>query len=616
VAHWSENAQRLRLQAYRIETLAELCSPSVPGSLGEKILSDGGPLCSDVEPAVYFFWFPAGRTDEIAKQSKDAYTRFADLCGRLHQESVVAVFTTPPDAARLLPFLEKVLHFQLWIAVKIAHESGVSGVHLPDRHAALLVLTRYRGSLRHTKTRIQYTYCPACQRTTKDYGGKKHVYHEYGTLMSDVWRDIECNPHTREGIEPVVERLQDLFGLPPYKTLYLLDLRACMSLQPKPLKVHEPLFDFEWEAKPVPLESCLINDDCLRAMREIPSDSIDFCFADPPYNLRKKYDHWNDDIDSIEYFRWCDEWLSELARVLKPGRTLAVLNIPLWAVRHYQFLGQTLRFQNWIVWEALSFPVRMIMPAHYSILCFSKGAPRPLPGLVSPAEPDYLTPLAENFCLRDSCVRQRRAQRINDRGELSDLWYDIHRLKHNSYRVDHPCQLPPMLMRRLIALFTKPGEVVLDCFNGAGTTTLVAHQMGRRFIGIEISKKYHELTVQRHQQVACGLDPFAKRGEVPSAKNSPVPRLPRQKYVVSKKALQLEVKRIAQILGRLPTREDVQKMGQYPVELYDRYFVSWGEVCAAARTTGMSELPPHLRQTKPAPSHVENIEQFSLTLDE
>jgi site-specific DNA-methyltransferase (adenine-specific) len=61
--------------------------------------------------------------------------------------------------------------------------------------------------------------------------------------------------------------------------------------------------------------------------------------------------------------------------------------------------------------------------------------------------------------------------------------------------------------------------------------------------------------------------------------------------VVKKKALQLEVKRIANELGRLPTREEVQAMSHYQIEYYDRYFISWGDICAAARTTGMSELP-------------------------
>ena len=69
-------------------------------------------------------------------------------------------------------------------------------------------------------------------------------------------------------------------------------------------------------------------------------------------------------------------------------------------------------------------------------------------------------------------------------------------------------------------------------------------------------------------------------------------RLPKQQYEVSKKTLQLDVKRIAQLLGRLPTREDVKLMSKYSIDYFDNYFASWGEVCAAARTTGMTEFHP------------------------
>ncbi len=313
-----------------------------------------------------------------------------------------------------------------------------------------------------------------------------------------------------------------------------------------------------------------------------------------PYNLKKKYDKWNDALESVKYFAWCDKWLSELCRVLKPERTLAVLNIPLWAARYYQYLNSIMNFQAWIVWESLSFPVRMIMPSHYAILCFSKGSPRSLPGL-SPilneikAE-SYIRPLREFYCVRNSCVASR--QRLGtDRTDISDVWYDIHRLKHNSRRVDHPCQLPPDLMRRLFALFTRPHEMILDCFNGAGTSTLVACQMNRRYIGIELSQEYHRIALQRHKQIDLGGDPFGKADIVPTAKNSPVQRLPKQKYEVTKKELQLDVKRIAHELGHLPNRKEVQTNSKFPIEYFDKYFISWGEVCAAARTTGMTELP-------------------------
>ncbi len=91
--------------------------------------------------------------------------------------------------------------------------------------------------------------------------------------------------------------------------------------------------------------------------------------------------------------------------------------------------------------------------------------------------------------------------------------------------------------------------------------------------------------------ISDGEDPFGKREEIPQAKNSRVERLQKQKYEVSKKELQLEVRHIARILGRMPTRDDVMEMSKHPIEYFDNYFFSWGEVCAAARHDGMSEMP-------------------------
>ena len=144
-------------------------------------------------------------------------------------------------------------------------------------------------------------------------------------------------------------------------------------------------------------------------------------------------------------------------------------------------------------------------------------------------------------------------------------------------------------MYRLISVFTRPGEIVLDPFNGCGTTTLAADQLGRKYIGIEKSEKYHDIARARHKEIERGIDPFRKAERVLTAKNSPVPRVRKRKYAIPKKRLQLEVKRVAVDLGRLPTREDLVAHGSYPIRYYDEYFASWGEVCAAARTTGMTE---------------------------
>jgi len=584
--HLSENSRKLK------------CIRHVKYSLNalENVKTD--------DPEVYLLRLPPNHWFVDSRQSRSAYRRIADFCARLNGQSTACILASPADAAQLLPYLESSLRFQMWIAIKTKiSESQAAEGQLKSRHIALLVLTRYKKALQHTKTRIKYSYCPACGKTTKDYGGKKHVYHEYGTLISDVWRDIEIDPD--RDINVVEERLSDLFGIEIYKSLEVFDLRKCPDLvHPSKREVREQRSGlqqvlFSDIASVKHTECKLMNADCIDALKALPSNSVDFCFADPPYNLEKKYEGYNDSIESKDYFVWCDQWLAELARVLKTGRTCAVLNIPLWAVRHFQFLSSILEFQGWIAWDAMGFPVRLIMPSHYAILCFSKGKPRPLPGLnahpKSALESECLMPLAEFFCNRSACIASRNQTRITDRGQLTDLWYDIHRLKHNSRRVDHPCQLPPLLMRRLIALFTRPDEVVLDCFNGVGTTTLSAQQLGRKYIGIELSPKYHAIAVQRHNDLDVGKDPFAKKAAVPSAKNSPVPRLLKQVYKVSKKTLQMDVKRIAQQIGRIPNREEVNALSRFPIEYFDNYFISWGEVCAAARTTGMSELPPEKR---------------------
>jgi len=485
------------------------------------------------------------------------------------------------------------LRYQLWIAIKRKTVRPFDKSYLPNRHFGALVYTRYKGSLHHTKTRIKYTYCPACNKTTKDYGGKKHTYHQTGTLISDVWRDIECD---LEGDAALInERFADLFGLDPYKELLVID---CPFLRERP-KAKSVRIKTEESNLPADLKDRILCGDCLEMVKRIPDNSIDFAFSDPPYNLGKKYLGYSDDLEIQDYFQWCDEWLVEMARVLKPGRTLAVLNIPLYAIRHFLFMKTILKFQNWIAWDALSFPVRMVMPAHYAVLCFSKGNPRKLPGLSDnskqieiPSMPGTfktLEPLADGYCLRGDCAYDRALRNVIDRTPLTDLWGDIHRLKHNSRRVDHPCQLPPQLMYRLITIFTKRGEVVFDCFNGAGTTTLTAHQLGRRYVGIECSEKYCKITEERHAEILNGTDPFRKEDRVLTSKNSPVARLKKQTYKIPKKVLQLEVKRVANQIHHIPSREELITFGRYPIKYYDDYFLSWGEVTAAARTTGMTE---------------------------
>lgn len=536
---------------------------------------------------VEFVILPYYKTLEEIPDKNNLVNQLNDFISSTNEHSTIAILTSSIFASDFCAQLKNDAHLKLWIAVKLTNPIEHKN-YLTERHSALLIITRYKETLNHTKTRIGYTYCPYCDKTTKDYGGKKHLYHEFGTLISDVWRDITVDFESYPS--EVVNRLCDLFGLPQYKFVNVYDQREFY----KPINKKHSFRNISEAENIFSEKSRLLNGDCIEQLKKVPDNSIDFCFADPPYNLNKKYESWNDGIDIQQYFEWCDQWLSELARVLKPGRTLAVLNIPQWCVRHFKYLNTILDYQDWIVWEGLSMPVRMIMPSHYSILCFSKGKPKPLPALArnqnTPFEKKAIETQLENYCIRANCVTKRKRLRINDSGIVSNIWWDIHRLKHNSRRVDHPCQLPPMFMYRLISLFTNENEFVLDPFNGAGTTTLTAQQLNRKYVGIELSEYYHNITSQRHKELSLGLNPFRKIiDEEPKAKNSRVERLKKQKYEVSKKVLQLEIKNISKQLGHIPTKDEVTRHSKFPIEYFENYFISWGEVTAAARTTGMSE---------------------------
>ena len=73
---------------------------------------------------------------------------------------------------------------------------------------------------------------------------------------------------------------------------------------------------------------------------------------------------------------------------------------------------------------------------------------------------------------------------------LSDVWSDIHRVKHNKYRDDHPCQLPIHLLERIILMSSDEGDIILDPFSGTGTTALAAKRLGRNYIGLELDPEY------------------------------------------------------------------------------------------------------------------------------
>jgi len=227
----------------------------------------------------------------------------------------------------------------------------------------------------------------------------------------------------------------------------------------------------------------LYQCDCLDFLPTIPAESIDCIFADPPFNLRKNYgNRVNDNLEGSEYLQWSYQWLAELNRVLKPGGSLFVYNLPKWNVMYGAFLSKTLLFRHWVainIKSTLPIPGRLY-PSHYSLLYFTKGKPRVF------SRPRVPIPTCRH-CGGDIKDYGGHRKYLNPKGlNLTDVWDDIPPVRHKKYKSRPANELSVKLLQRVLEIATEKGDLVLDPFGGGGTTYYVAETMNRDWIGCEI----------------------------------------------------------------------------------------------------------------------------------
>lgn len=240
----------------------------------------------------------------------------------------------------------------------------------------------------------------------------------------------------------------------------------------------------------------ITQGDCLALLKTMPDNSVDMTFADPPFNLKKGYNSYKDRLQIEEYLNWCELWITEMVRITKPTGAIFVHNIPKWLTFYTAYLNKNADFKHWISWDAPTAPMgKSLQPNHYGILFYAKDATQ-----------------LKFHELRHPHKRTRKANILaKDYGGkkfmlhpfgplVSDVWTDIHRVKHNKYRDEHPCQLPIHLLERVILMSTNENDIVLDPFNGTGTTALAAKRLGRQFIGFELDKTYVDITLNKLAQ--------------------------------------------------------------------------------------------------------------------
>jgi len=246
----------------------------------------------------------------------------------------------------------------------------------------------------------------------------------------------------------------------------------------------------------------IIQGDCLEALKSLPDRSVDLVFADPPYNLQlggdllrpdnSKVDAVDDDWDQFESFAAYDAftraWMAECRRVLKDDGAM-------WVIGSYHNVFrvgvalQDLGFWilNDVIWRKSNpmpnFKGTRFTNAHETLIWATKSRG------------------GKRYTFNYDAMKM-----ANDDLQMRSDWTiplctGDERLKDEAGVKAHPTQKPEALLHRVIMASTKPGDIILDPFFGAGTTGAVAKRLGRRYIGIERETAYVQLATLRISRV-------------------------------------------------------------------------------------------------------------------
>jgi DNA modification methylase len=240
--------------------------------------------------------------------------------------------------------------------------------------------------------------------------------------------------------------------------------------------------------------------DCLDMLKTIPPGSARLVFADPPYNIGIDYgDHHNDAMPEGEFVAWSCRWIKAAARTLAADGSMWVLIGDEFA-DHYGILLREagLHRRAWIKWYE-TFGVN-------NTNNFNRTSRHLFYCVKDPKRfVFHVLPLGEEGSVRRESDRQAK---YGDKRAATDgkVWDDVWGVNPPIPRLvgtaaeripDFPTQLPLLLLLPIVGCASDPGDLVLDPFNGSGTTGEAALRLGRRYLGIEKSPRFAELSRMR-----------------------------------------------------------------------------------------------------------------------
>ncbi|MGQ9008739.1 DNA-methyltransferase [Bacillus stercoris] len=247
----------------------------------------------------------------------------------------------------------------------------------------------------------------------------------------------------------------------------------------------------------------LYQDDSLTLMENLPKNSFDLIFADPPFNLNKKYESKiNDQLSKTEYLKWTETWVLRCIDLLKEGGSFFVWNLPVWNTYISSILNKYLNFRQWITVDIkYQLPIpNKLYPAHYSLLYYTKGKkPNTFNNQRLPIE-------ICRHCGGDIKDYGGYKNKLNKNGlNLTDVWHDLSPVRHSKYKSRESNELPIKLLERVISMASNEGDLIFDPFGGSGTTFIVSEILKRKWIGSEIGpvdsiiKRFEDIDLHKKQ---------------------------------------------------------------------------------------------------------------------